>query len=139
MEGETIEIEEESVLNQIKTFLKFDKTLITSKKENKRQDSEGICEEQSTEEILKMIFPPQQMKDEEGKTWYLTVSTTPAKVSDVFELQKSLDQQLQVHKARETGICRIRELLYSNCFNELIRYYIILFFIFCLHIYTFFL
>jgi dynein light intermediate chain len=115
-------LEDSTVLDSIKTFLRTDKTILNDKKNIESSDEKANQEnENSTEEILKSIFPPQEMKDEEGKIWYLTVSTTPAKVSDVLELQKSLDQQLQIHMARETGICRIREQLYSNCFDELIR------------------
>lgn len=116
------DLKESRILSSIKTFLKMDKTILNDKKkEDRPEDKEPESSENSTEEILKSIFPPEEMKDEEGKIWYLTVSTTPAKVSDVLELQKSLDQQLQIHMARETGICRIREQLYSNCFDELIR------------------
>jgi dynein light intermediate chain, axonemal len=32
-----------------------------------------------------------------------------------------LDKQLQLRQARETGICPIREELYEQCFDELIR------------------
>jgi dynein light intermediate chain len=117
-----VNLEDSTVLNSIKTFLRTDKTILNDKKNIELSDDKNNQEnENSTEEILKSIFPPQEMKDDEGKIWYLTVSTTPAKVSDVLELQKSLDQQLQIHMARETGICRIREQLYSNCFDELIR------------------
>jgi dynein light intermediate chain len=36
-------------------------------------------------------------------------------------LQEQLDQQLQQRHARETGICPIREELYSQCFGTLLR------------------
>lgn len=36
-------------------------------------------------------------------------------------MQEQLDQKLQQRQARETGICPIREELYSQCFDELIR------------------
>jgi dynein light intermediate chain len=32
-----------------------------------------------------------------------------------------LDKRLQARQARETGICPIREELYAQCFDELIR------------------
>lgn len=53
--------------------------------------------------------------------WVQYVSSTPATRSDVIALQKQLDQELQTRKARETGICPIREELYAQCFDELIR------------------
>jgi dynein light intermediate chain len=39
----------------------------------------------------------------------------------VIELQKELDKRLQTRQARETGICPIREELYAQTFDELIR------------------
>jgi len=39
----------------------------------------------------------------------------------VINLQEQLDRQLQIRQARETGICSVREELYSQCFDELIR------------------
>lgn len=50
-----------------------------------------------------------------------SVLSTPAKREDVIELQKELDRRLQMRQARETGICPIREELYAQCFDELIR------------------
>ena len=40
---------------------------------------------------------------------------------DVINLQDDLDKRLQSRQARETGICPIREELYAQCFDELIR------------------
>merc|ERR1712021_275682 len=40
---------------------------------------------------------------------------------DVIQLQESLDQRLMERQARETGICPVREELYAQCFDELIR------------------
>lgn len=39
----------------------------------------------------------------------------------MITLQELLDQKLQQRQARETGICPIREELYAQCFDELIR------------------
>ncbi len=50
-----------------------------------------------------------------------TVLSTPATKQDVIILQRELDNRLQTRQARETGICPIREDLYDQCFNELIR------------------
>lgn len=49
------------------------------------------------------------------------VSPTPATRLDVIHLQEKLDRQLQQRQARETGICPVREELYAQCFDELIR------------------
>ena len=49
------------------------------------------------------------------------VSPTPATKVDVINLQDELDKYIQSRQARETGICPIREELYAQCFDELIR------------------
>ncbi len=36
-------------------------------------------------------------------------------------MQMALDERLQARQARESGICPVREELYSQCFDELIR------------------
>ena len=47
--------------------------------------------------------------------------STPATKAEVLSLQEDLDRKLQQKQARETGICPIREELYAQCFDELIR------------------
>jgi len=54
---------------------------------------------------------------EDGQLWIQYVSSTPATRLDVINLQEQLDHQLQARQARETGICPIREELYSQCFG----------------------
>ena len=49
------------------------------------------------------------------------MSSTPATRLDVVNLQESLDRKLQQRQARETGICPVREELYAQCFDEVIR------------------
>merc|ERR1712070_1327948 len=73
-----------------------------------------------TEDILNSILPPREWT-EDGQLWVQYVSSTPATRLDVINLQEQLDQRLQQRQARETGICPIREELYSQCFDELIR------------------
>uniref|UniRef100_A0A6U4F4S2 Uncharacterized protein n=1 Tax=Phaeomonas parva TaxID=124430 RepID=A0A6U4F4S2_9STRA len=73
-----------------------------------------------TEDILNSILPPREWT-EEGQLWVQYVSSTPATRLDVVNLQEQLDHRLQQRQARETGICPIREELYSQCFDELIR------------------
>ncbi|CAN0520941.1 unnamed protein product, partial [Ectocarpus sp. 12 AP-2014] len=58
---------------------------------------------------------------DDGQLWVQYVSSTPATRLDVTNLQEQLDQKLQQRQARETGICPVREELYSQCFDELIR------------------
>eukprot|EP00793_Prasinoderma_coloniale_P003805 PRCOL_00003182-RA len=73
-----------------------------------------------TEDILNSILPPREWT-EDGQLWVQYVSSTPATRLDVINLQEKLDAQLQQRQARETGICPVREELYAQCFDELIR------------------
>lgn len=73
-----------------------------------------------TEDILNSILPPREWT-EDGQLWVQYVSSTPATRVDVLNLQQQLDHQLQSRQARETGICPVREELYAQCFDELIR------------------
>jgi dynein axonemal light intermediate chain 1 len=73
-----------------------------------------------TEDILNSILPPREWTDN-GQLWVQYVSSTPATASEVIALQEKLDHRLQQRQARETGICPIREELYAQCFDELIR------------------
>lgn len=49
------------------------------------------------------------------------VSSTPATRLDVINMQQDLDQRLAERKSKETGICAVREELYGQTFDELIR------------------
>ncbi|ETV65626.1 hypothetical protein H257_17685 [Aphanomyces astaci] len=73
-----------------------------------------------TEDILNSILPPKEWT-EDGQLWVQYVSSTPATRLDVINLQEQLDMRLQQKQARETGICPVREELYAQCFDELIR------------------
>jgi len=73
-----------------------------------------------TEDILNSILPPREWT-EEGQLWVQYVSSTPATRLDVINLQEQLDQRLLQRQARETGICPVREELYAQCFDEVIR------------------
>jgi len=74
----------------------------------------------ATEDILNSILPPREWT-EDGQLWVQYVSSVPATRHDVVNLQEELDRKLLQRKARETGICPIREELYAQCFDELIR------------------
>lgn len=55
---------------------------------------------------------------DDGQLWVQYVSSTPATRLDVTNLQEQLDQKLQQRQARETGVCPVREELYSQCFGK---------------------
>jgi dynein light intermediate chain len=74
----------------------------------------------ATEDILNSILPPREWTAD-GQLWVQYVSCTPATRSDVVGLTQALDRELQSRRALETGICPIREELYAQCLDELIR------------------
>lgn len=88
----------------------------------KKGQKKPAAEKQTTqtEDILNSILPPREWT-EDGQLWVQYVSSTPATRLDIVNLQEHLDHQLQARQARETGICPVREELYAQCFDELIR------------------
>eukprot|EP00614_Pseudopedinella_elastica_P013966 CAMPEP_0172585878 /NCGR_PEP_ID=MMETSP1068-20121228/5267_1 /TAXON_ID=35684 /ORGANISM="Pseudopedinella elastica, Strain CCMP716" /LENGTH=226 /DNA_ID=CAMNT_0013380493 /DNA_START=141 /DNA_END=821 /DNA_ORIENTATION=- len=74
----------------------------------------------ATEDILNAILPPREWT-EENQLWVQYVSAHPATRLDVVNLQEALDRKLQQRQARETGICPVREELYAQTLDELIR------------------
>jgi hypothetical protein len=58
---------------------------------------------------------------EDGELWVQYVSAVPSTRADAISLGESLDQRLQLRRARDSGICTIREELYAQAFDELIR------------------
>ena len=87
---------------------------------NKNEQQQDGRHTSQTEDILNSILPPREWT-EDGQLWVQYVSSTPATRLDVINLQENLDHKLQLRQSRETGICPIREELYAQCFDELIR------------------
>lgn len=89
---------------------------------NKRGSDEkgGEMEDYSVRDALNKILPPKKIFKND-QLWVQYVSCTPVTKAEVHNLQEGLDRRLQTLQARETGICTIREQLYSECFDELIR------------------
>jgi len=86
----------------------------------KRAQLPPVESKPSTEDVLHALLPPREWI-EEGKHYSQYVSFGPATRLDVIQLQEVLDHRLMERQARETGICPVREELYSQCFDELIR------------------
>jgi len=113
----------------LQSLVKYDNPVLVSTTRDKRgkggrkgnlppvEQKPGLTQ---TEDILNSILPPREWT-EDGQLWVQYVSSTPATRLDVINLQERLDQQLQQRQARETGICPVREELYAQCFDELIR------------------
>jgi dynein light intermediate chain, axonemal len=95
-------------------------TLVSKTAAGGKKGAKKDAQTTQTEDILNSILPPREWT-EGGQLWVQYVSSTPATRLDVLNLQEQLDHQLQSRQARETGICPVREELYSQCFDELIR------------------
>ena len=57
---------------------------------------------------------------EENLRW-LTITGVPPLLGATTHIHTHTHTQLQQRQARETGICPVREELYAQCFDELIR------------------
>ena len=86
----------------------------------KKQQLPPLDTKPSSEDILNAILPPREWV-ENGKHYIQYVSHTPATRVDVARLREMLDQKLMERQARESGICPVREELFSQCFDEIIR------------------
>lgn len=73
------------------------------------------------DEILNSILPPRTWDQSDATSWMQYTSKAPASRLDVVGLQEMLDKRLIDRQARESGICPVREDLYEQCFDELIR------------------
>ena len=95
---------------------------------------------QTIEEILNTIIAPREFHlQSKGQVWVQTAMSVPATRNEVVTLQgkyfishanpnlDELNRRLKNRQANDTGICPVREELYSQCFDELIRQIIISF------------
>lgn len=72
------------------------------------------------DKVLNSMLPPREWIEGESK-WMQFVSKKAATRLDVIELQELLEKRLVDRQARLTGICPVREDLFSQVFDELIR------------------
>ena len=82
--------------------------------------AEKLGQQSRSEDYLNKILPPQEIL-ENNQLWIRYVSATPATTADVTNLVKDLEKRIVTMEARDSGICPIREELYSQCFDEVIR------------------
>ena len=75
---------------------------------------------QTLTEILNSMFSPKSW-EENGRKFIQYVSPEQATREKAKELFKALDEKMKERQAREKGICPVREELYSQCFDEIIR------------------
>jgi dynein light intermediate chain len=85
-------------------------------KKSKKED-----EPHHTEDILGEILPPKEHRTDNGQLWVQTVLSTPATKIEVIQLHEELEKRLLHRQAREIGLCPIREELFDQCFDEIIR------------------
>merc|ERR1719364_466704 len=112
----------------LSSLVKYDNPVLVNSAKDKKSKKGGLPPvvgadakaPTQTEDILNSILPPREWT-EDGQLWIQYVSSTPATRLDVINLQEQLDQRLLQRQARETGICPVREELYAQCFDELIR------------------
>ena len=86
----------------------------------KKRQLPAIESNPSVPDALNAIFPP-KIWDENGKRFIQYVSQEPATREKARDLFKALDEKIKERQAREKGICAVREELYSQCFDEIIR------------------
>lgn len=72
-------------------------------------------------DVLDRILPARQW-EENGKHYRQKLSNQPSTKKDVNNLTEKLDLYLEQFKAREVGICPIKEQLYLQCFSKLLSY-----------------
>ena len=86
----------------------------------KRNENSTIDNNPSLSETLNAMFLPREW-EENGKKFIQYVSPEPATREKARDLFKALDEKIKERQAREKGICAVREELYSQCFDEIIR------------------
>ena len=77
-------------------------------------------EDFSLKDALNKILPPKKIIMN-GQLWVQYASCTPVTKIEVVTLKEGLEKRLKTLNAKETGICPIREQLFDECFDELIR------------------
>lgn len=72
-------------------------------------------------EIIDSVLPPRDWTDHNNKLHIQYVSHQPSSREDVLELTQNLERMLDERQAKRSGVCPIREELYSQAFDEIIR------------------
>ena len=90
---------------------------INPKTEENKKDEE---QKSAISETLNSMFPPKKW-EEDGHKYVQYVSPEPASREKSRALFKALEQKKKEKRAREKGICPVRQELYSQCFDEIIR------------------
>ncbi|CAK4083614.1 unnamed protein product [Aphanomyces euteiches] len=105
------------------SLVKFDAPIFTGENHDggkKTHPTSKIDPVSRIEDVLNAMLPAQSWKEDTG-FWMRYVSAEPSTRFDVIKLQEQMDAKLIKRQARESGICPVREDIYSQCFDELIR------------------
>ena len=105
--GEKIQVGADGIDNKLIPMPKF-------------EPAEPDPEKESLKNFLDSILPPKKVH-EGGLIFYHFVSCDSAIVNDILRLHKNLQNQMKIRGAKESGVCPIREELYNECFEEIIR------------------
>jgi dynein light intermediate chain len=97
-----------------------DDTSFLSNNGQKKKQLPPIESNPSEVETLNAMFLPREW-DEQGKKYIQYVSQEKASRDQAKDLFKALDEKIKERQAREKGICPVREELYAQCFDEIIR------------------
>lgn len=95
-------------------------TSFLSNNGQKKKQLPPIESNPSEVETLNAMFLPREW-DEQGKKYIQYVSQEKASRDQAKDLFKALDEKIKERQAREKGICPVREELYAQCFDEIIR------------------
>jgi len=73
-------------------------------------------------DVVQRFIPSREWTEpSDGTLWRQNASTESASRLDSVMLQEMLDRKLFDERARATGVCPIRQRLYRECFDELLR------------------
>jgi dynein light intermediate chain len=107
---------------ELKSLVKYSKpTVLTQNNSRLLEGQKNSKIENQTEDILNSILPPREYTIDKKQLYIENVLSTPATELDVIALKSELEFRLSKKEARENGLCPIREDLFSQCFDELIR------------------
>jgi len=83
----------------------------------KSGDDVDECDQHSCDDVLNSILPLREW-EKDGITYRQRISKTPATEINVKNLGEKFDILLKRYKAKEIGICPIKQELYGQCFSK---------------------
>jgi dynein light intermediate chain len=91
-----------------------------------RADREALAERVASDEsaavdVLEHLFPSFDAGESDGAPMTSVASTSHLSKLDVIHLQEELDRRCKESNARPFGVCPVRESIYKDCLDEIIR------------------